>query len=67
MVCEVVESTDISYRSRCRPVDDFFDVAGVWCAAIASEDVAEKACFRLKELTFVDVEDQICFGEGPEN
>jgi hypothetical protein len=67
MVCEVVEAADVCYRARGRPVEDFLDVSRVWRGAIASEDMTEESCFRLEELTFVDVEDQIGVGKSFED
>jgi hypothetical protein len=61
VIRKVVESADVCYRARGGPVKDFLDVPRIWRGAIASEDMTEESCFRLEELTFVDVENQIRF------
>jgi hypothetical protein len=67
VVCEVVEAADVCYRARGWPIEDFLDIARIRRRAVASEDVTEKARFRLEELTLIDVEDQIGVGKSFED
>src|SRR5579859_4319783 len=67
VICEVIETAYVRNSARSGPFDYLLDVPGVWATAISRKNVTKESSFHLKELTFLDVEDQVCFRQGCEN
>src|SRR5579859_376331 len=67
VICEVIETAYVRNSARSGPVDYLFDVPGIRATAISRKDVTKESRFHLKELAFLDVEDQVCFRQGCEN
>jgi hypothetical protein len=67
VICEVIETTYVNNSARSGPFDYLLDVLGVRVTPISRKDVTKESRFHMKELTFLDVEDQIRFRQGCEN
>ena len=64
MGCQVDEDTYFGDCPRGWPVDDFFDILGVWATAILVDYMREEPNLGSEKLALVQVEDNSSFLEG---